>query len=515
MDRDKKLDLSFVRPKGEACLIEPVSDPFTLVIFGASGDLAARMVLPSVYKLFCQDLLPGKLAVIGAARSPLSDEFFRERVLAAVKRFDPDTFDKRKWNEFAGLLSYQQVSYDSSASMKELRGRLSRIERSRGTPGNRVLYIALPPQLYGDVAKGAGEAGLAVEDEGWSRIVIEKPFGDSLDTSRELTDILHRHFREDQIFRIDHYLAKETVQNILMFRFANAIYEPLWNSGFIDHVQITTAESLGVEHRAGYYEKAGVIRDMFQNHMLQLLALVAMEPPPRFEAEAVRDEKTKVFRSIRPFDVERLEENWVVGQYGEGEVDGLGVAAYWQEAGVTPDSRTPTYAAAEFRIDNWRWNGVPFFLRSGKRLARGVTEIAIQFKAAPHLMFDQVITGHVGTNVLVFRIKPDEGIMQGFYTKLPGSRLCLQRVRMEFSYNDAGAAAGLDAYQRVLLDCITGDRMLFVRQEGVELTWQLLDPVLDSLDRLGPPAEYASGVEGPETAERLIGRGGRAWRALA
>ncbi len=512
-----------IRPKlkvtqpddGTLCLVEPVSDPFVLVIYGASGDLAARKVLPSVYKLYRQRLLPDKFAVVGVARTGFSDDSFRAAMLDAVKRFVPETFDADSWDDFAGRLYYQSIQYDSDESGKLLGERLDEIDKAFGISGNRVFYIALPPMLYETVIDNIGGAGLARKEHGWTRIIIEKPFGHSLKTSKTLTHTLHKYFEEDQIFRIDHYLGKETVQNILMFRFANAIYEPIWNRRYIDHVQITAAESLGIEHRAGYYESAGVIRDMFQNHILQLLALVAMEPPARFEAEEVRNEKTKVFRSIRPFDTRKMDESWAVGQYVVGIVDGKPVPDYRSEKDVPAGSNISTFAAGVFHVDNWRWQGVPFFLRSGKRLAKGITEIAIQFKAAPHLMFDRVLAGYAGPNVLVFRIKPDEGIMQSFFTKVAGSRLCLQQVRMEFSYESVSGGAAFDAYQKVLLDCMSGDQMLFVRQDGIELTWELLDPVLSALAGFGPPAPYASGSEGPANADSLISKTGRNWRRLA
>jgi len=494
------------------CRIERVGEPCVFVLFGASGDLAARKVLPALYTLFLRRLLPERFLIVGAARTPYSDESFREKTGEALKA-EAVSLAIEDWEKFARHLFYVEVDYGSDASIKALRSRLSGLEDRYGTTSKRIFYLALPPALYQDVAESLGRAGMSRAGDTPSSLIIEKPFGESLETSRALTRSIHQYFDEPQIYRIDHYLGKETVQNILMFRFSNAIFEPIWNRQYVDHVQITASESIGVEHRAGYYDQAGVIRDMFQNHMLQLLALTAMEPPSRFAAEAVRDERSKVFRSVRPFDARKLKGHWVTGQYGRGRVNGEDVAAYREERNVPSSSVTPTYAAGIFHIDNWRWNGVPFYLRSGKRLARGVTEIAIQFRAAPHRMFDTVLPEAAGPNVLVFRVKPGEGIMQSFYTKVPGSRLCLQQVQMVFSYQ-AVQGAPLDGYQRVLLDCMTGDRMLFVRQDGVELAWELLDPVIAGLTEGPQPEVYTAGEQGPPGAEELLGQSGRSWRNL-
>ncbi|HAK59208.1 MAG TPA: glucose-6-phosphate dehydrogenase, partial [Nitrospiraceae bacterium] len=347
-----------------------------------------------------------------------------------------------------------------------------------------------------------------------SRIVVEKPFGRDLVTATDLDNTLHSYFQEDQIFRIDHYLAKETVQNILMFRFANALFEPLWNERYINHVQITASETLGVEHRAGYYEKSGVIRDMFQNHIFQLLAITAMEPPARFEAERVREEKVKVFRSVRPVPLDKLDEYIAVGQYGTGTLQGGPVAPYREEPGVSPHSGTPTFAAMKVFIDNWRWKGVPFYLRSGKRLAKRKTEISVHFRSVPHSMFPATVGGPIDPNVLVFTVQPDEGMSLTLQTKLPGSKVCLGPVAMDYSYP---RGVHLDAYEWVLLDCMIGDQMLFTRQDGVEQTWSLLTPVIERLEspaERGDIAFYDSGSQGPENAARLIGRDGHAWRPL-
>ncbi len=497
----------------DVCVMERVSEPYVLVLFGASGDLAARKVLPALFGLYVRRLLPESFLIVGVARTPYTESSFREKTGEALNAGTLSGSLKADWESFARHLYYVPVEYGSHDSMRALDERLRELEERYGLLRNRIFYLALPPPLYEEVTESLGRAGMARTEQGPARIIFEKPFGDSLDTARRLTRSIQRYFDEPQIFRIDHYLGKETVQNILMFRFANAIYEPLWNRQYIDHVQITASESIGVEHRAGYYDHAGVIRDMFQNHMLQLLALVAMEPPARFEAEAVRDEKSKVFRSARPLDPGKLKERWVTGQYVRGTVNGTEVPGYREEKNVPASSLTPTYAAGVFYVDNWRWNGVPFYLRSGKRLARGVTEIVVQFRSAPHRMFDTVMSEAAGPNELVFRIKPDEGIMQRFYTKVPGSRLCLQQVRMVFSYQGLKGAP-LDGYQRVLLDCMTGDRMLFVRQDGVELAWEILDPVIKALSETGFPEAYVSGTEGPEGADELLGRSGRRWRSL-
>jgi glucose-6-phosphate 1-dehydrogenase len=383
--------------------------------------------------------------------------------------------------------------------------------------GNRVYYLATPPEVCTSISDNLGISGMAKEDSGWRRIVVEKPFGRDSDTARSLNERIGTHFTEAQIFRIDHYLGKETVQDILMFRFANAIFEPLWDRKYIDHVQITTAESLGIEMRAGYYEKAGVIRDMFQNHMLQLVALTAMEPPAVFDADSVRDEKVKVLKSIRPISLEDLEDHLALGQYSDGEIDGEKVPSYRQEEGVKEDSSTATFAALKVYIDNWRWKGVPFYLRSGKRLASRKTEIAVQFRHVPHSMFKNAMEGEISPNTLVFTIQPNEGITLSMQTKMPGTKVCLREVIMDFNYSDFYSGVSVDAYERVLIDCLEGDHTLFVREDGVDQAWKLLTPILEAVESnpaFIPLDPYPSGSTGPASADILIERDKRRWRGI-
>lgn len=499
-------------PWAEGCEME-IPRPFCLVIFGASGDLTRRKIIPAAYTLYQNGLLPVHFSIVGTARTELSDAAFREEMREAVRQARADRFNENAWEEFSRRLSYASVDYSNPASFKNLSESLLPVEKSLGTEGNRIFYLAVPPQVYESTIESIGASGLSSEERGFTHVVIEKPFGRDLASARRLDGILGKSFQERQIYRMDHYLAKETVQNILMFRFANSIFEPLWNRRYIDHVQITVAETLGVEHRAGYYEKAGVIRDMFQNHIFQLLALTAMEPPSVFEADRVRDEKAKVFRSVRPFPLDRLEESVALGQYGEGEMDGRKVSAYREEPGVAPGSNTPTFAAMKVFIDNWRWNGVPFYLRSGKRLTKRKAEITVRFRQVPHLMFAQTMEEDIEPNELTLRVQPEEGISLLFQTKLPGTRVCLNPVVMEFSYPEV---FGLKAYERVLLDCMQGDQMLFVREDGVEATWELLTPVIERLEEapdLGFP-NYAAGSEGPSGALDLLSRDGRRWQPL-
>ncbi len=496
------------------CEIE-VPGPCCLVIFGASGDLAKRKLLPSLYRLYTGGMLPQQFFILGTSRSEMGSEDFRETMLLAVKAAMPGTFDQKAWEAFSTMLYHTAFDYgDIAAYGPKLRDILPALEQRHRTGGTRIFYLSVPPTVYEDVIRNLGTAGLAREEAGSSRIVIEKPFGRDLESARRLTLVLHAHFQERQVFRIDHYLAKETVQNILMFRFANTIFEPLWNRRYIDHVQITAAETLGVEHRAGYYEQSGVLRDMFQNHMFQLLAIIAMEAPPAFEADLVQDEKAKVFRSIRPFPLDRLKEQVVVGQYHKGVVGNSPVIGYREEEGVSGRSITSTFAALKVFIDNWRWNDVPFYLRSGKRLAVRKTEIAIYFKPVPHAMFPSTVGGPIDPDTLVLRIQPDEGMSLTYQIKSPGSKMCLDPVVMDYTYS---RGAHLDAYEWVLLDCMFGDRMLFTRQDEVEQTWSLLTPVIEQLET-GSAAEdtppYTAGSAGPAEAMRLIEKDNRAWRPL-
>jgi len=493
----------------DKCLIDGTIDPCTIVIVGASGDLTARKLMPALYNLYTNGGLPRPFLIVGCSRTKMSSDAFRDRTEKSLS--GKGQLDRPQWEKFGAALHYLSIEYDDLYSFEELAKALDDMNKAYGTRGNRIFYLAIPPMLYGTTSQMLGRAGLSAEGKegrGWSRIVVEKPFGRDLETARALDRTLHEHFEERQIYRIDHYLAKETVQSILMLRFANAIFEPIWNRTYIDHVRITAAESIGIEHRAGYYEQSGVLRDMFQNHMMQLLSLTAMEPPSLFEPNRVRDEKVKLYRSLRPFPVDNLGDYLVLGQYRGGVVDGKDVPAYREESGVDPESLTPTFAMMKVFVDNWRWQGVPFFMTSGKRLAEKVTEIAIQFKEVPHSMFRQTLGEHISENRLVLGIYPDEKMTLTFQTKNPGARVCLRSVTMDFHYHQGYEGPVLDAYEKVLLDCMLGDHMLFWRQDGVEVCWSFLTPILWECETCGNRADmlqfYEAGSRGPEAAGRLM-----------
>jgi len=497
--------------EGDKLLVDDVLEPCILVIIGASGDLAGRKLLPALFSLYLQRGLPTPFTILGSSRTKMSDEDWRAKAKQAA--VDSAGFNESCWDAFSSNLFYRELEYDEPSSFDRLAAVVLDLDHARGTRGNRIFYLAIPPSLYETTAQKLGKAGLSAENKegfGCSRIVVEKPFGRDLQTAIALDQKLHEHFKEHQIFRIDHYLAKETVQNILMFRFANALFEPVWNRTYIDSVTITAAETIGVEHRAGYYEQAGVLRDMFQNHMMQLFALTAMEPPSIFEAERVRDEKAKLYRALRPFPVDRLEDFLVLGQYGRGALDGKKVPAYREEPGVSAESLTPTFATMKVFVDNWRWQGVPFFITSGKRLAKKITEITIQFKEVPHSVFRSVLGEHISANRLILGIYPEEKIALTFQTKNPGAQMRLRSVTMDFSYNQGYTGPVLDAYEKVLLDCMLGDQMLFWRQDGVELCWSFLTPILWGCETCTNRAEmllpYDAGTWGPEAGQRLMNK---------
>ena len=482
------------------------SDPCTMVIFGATGDLTHRKLLPSLAGLAAKGVLPEPFTVVGYAIDQWNDERFRQELRGDI--------DARLWSDFEPNLFFLSGDFRDPAGYTRLRERLDQIDGERGAHGNRLYYLATPPSFYGDIVRQLGAAGMAREEgQGWRRIVIEKPFGRDLATARSLNHTIRAVFDESQIYRIDHYLGKETVQNLLIFRFANRIFEPLWNREYIDHVQITVAETLGVEQRGKYYEEAGVVRDMFQNHMLQLLCLIGMEPPSDFTADAVRDETAKLLRAIRPLPLDEIDRWAVRGQYGAGQIEGQPVDAYRAEPNVAPDSRSPTFAALRLRLDNWRWDGVSIYLRSGKRLPRKLTEIAVRFKRTPHLMFRPLRHGALAANTIVFNIQPDEGIALTFEVKQPADELKMRSVDMQFDY-DALFGDPPEAYETLLLDCMQGDQTLFVRSDWVELAWGLITPLLETW-AAQPPANfpnYAAGTWAPPEADELIGRADRRWR---
>lgn len=482
-------------------------DPCLLVIFGGSGDLTARKLIPALYHLHLTEKLPEPFAIVGCGRTSWNDEQFRNHLRDSMSGWSES--QREKWQGFARKLFYKEVDYKGQESARNLADYLQKQGSKLKTGGNLLFYLAVPPSLYAPLSDLLGAAGLNREQgsgRGWVRLVVEKPFGRDLQSSTELNRKLHEHFREHQIFRIDHYLAKETVQNILMFRFANAIFEPVWNRSYVDYVGIIAAEEVGVGHRAGYYEEAGIIRDMFQNHLMQLLALTAMEPPSVFEADRVQDEKVKVFRSLKPFSEFSPEENLILGQYSDSKDGSL--PAYRKERGIAEDSRTPTFAMLRLFIDNWRWRGVPFYMSSGKRLARKDTRIVIQFRAVPLSMFRYLLGEDIPANRLTLSIYPNEEINLTFQAKKPGQKVCMQSVSMDFSYGDKSFL--MDGYARVLHDCLEGYHMLFWRQDGVEQTWAYLDPVLEECDICAQRDRYLhfypSGSWGPEESMPWMSR---------
>jgi glucose-6-phosphate 1-dehydrogenase len=480
-------------------------DPCILVIFGASGDLTAKKLMPALYSLAYRRLLPEKFGIVGAARSEESDDEFRERMKQAVQEHARDPFSQEVWDELAQGMRYATLDFADARGEDDLRDKLNELDRERGTMGNRVYYFAVPPSAIGtlieEIAKRRGA-------EGWVRLIIEKPFGHDLASARALTKEIQEHFREGEVFRIDHYLGKETVQNMLALRFANGIFEPIWNRQFIDHVQITVAESIGIEGRAGYYEQAGAIRDIFQNHLLQLVAITAMEPPIDFNADSVRNEKVKVLKALHTPGPKHV----VRGQYGPGFVEGVEVRGYREEEGVAPGSMTDTFVAAKLFVDNWRWADTPFYVRMGKRLARRETTIAIQFKRAPHPPFEDGGEG-LRPNVLLIHVQPNEGVSLAIGAKVPGQGMTIRTVHMDFLYGGAFREGLPDAYERMILDAMLGDATLFTRSDEIEEQWALVDAITGFWQRDRPSfPNYAAGTWGPAAADDLLHRDGRSWR---
>ena len=486
-------------------------EPAVLVIFGGAGDLAGRKLIPALYNLELQRLLPAAFAVVGSARRPVQDEAYRQELHDAVAEFSrTKPINEEVWRSFSERVRY--VATPDDEGYETLGHTLKRIDEDLGTHGNRLFYLATPPAAYAPIVRAIGRHML-IREGGWSRIVIEKPFGHDLASARELTDTVHDVFREEQVFRIDHYLGKETVQNIVVMRFANSIFEPLWNRQFVDHVQITAAESIGVEERSEYYDQTGAMRDIVQNHLLQLLALVAMEPPVAFDAGSVRDEKVKVLRAIRPIRPEEVSDTVVRGQYSGGFIEGTKVPAYREEDKVPTDSATETFVALKCYVDNWRWEGTPFYLRTGKRLPKRATEIAIQFRIAPHQMFSREASAGQEPNALVLRIQPDEGISLKFGAKVPVQGVRIRSVNMDFVYGASFMVDAPDAYETLIIDALRGDATLFTRRDEVEHQWRLVDPIVEGWNAAQTELpRYPSGTWGPVEADLLIARDGRAWR---
>jgi glucose-6-phosphate 1-dehydrogenase len=493
-------------PLLEGLQVRRTPDPCALTIFGASGDLTKKKLMPALYSLAFRRLLPSKFAVVGVARTEESDDDFRERMKEAVQEYARDEFRDEIWEPLAEGMRYVATDFSDERSADEVARVLSEFDEERGTSGNRVYYLAIPPSVFPMVVDALGRRRSA---EGWTRLIIEKPFGHDLESARELTAAIQEHFTEDEVFRIDHYLGKETVQNMLALRFANGIFEPIWNRQFIDHVQMTVAESIGIEGRAGYYEQSGAVRDIFQNHLLQLLAITAMEPPIDFTAESVRNEKVKVLRSLHTPGPKSV----VRGQYGRGFVEGEEVPAYREEQGVAPDSMTETYVAAKLYVDNWRWADTPFYVRMGKRLARRETTIAIQFKRAPHPPFEETTSDGLRPNVLLVHIQPDEGVSLAIGAKVPGLGMTIRTVHMDFLYGGAFRTGMPEAYERLILDAVLGDATLFTRTDEVEEQWKLVDAIVAPWKRDRPSfPNYAAGTWGPHAADELLDRDGRSWR---
>jgi glucose-6-phosphate 1-dehydrogenase len=490
-----------------------VPEPAVMVIFGASGDLTARKLAPALYDLAAQRLLPIEFAVVGVSRTEMSHEEFRERLRKALEEQRPGRVSEDVWESFSRSIFYLAGDSKKPETYEELKGFLQELDTERGTEGNRIFYLASSPSLFPAIVERLGEAGMNEEENGgYARLVVEKPFGRDLMSARELNGDIRRYFEERQIYRIDHYLGKDTVQNILALRFANGIYEPIWNQHYVDHVQITVAEDIGVGTRGAFYEEAGALRDIVQNHVMQILCLTAMEPPVTFDAESVREEKVKVLKAVRPIPEDEVDLNAIRGQYARGWVFGGEVKGYREEENVAPDSCTETYVALKVFVDNWRWAGVPFYIRAGKRMPKKATEIAIQFMPTPHTPFARGETRGLEPNVLVVRIQPEEGISLKIGAKVPGSGFEVSSVNMDLLYGTAFLEEAPDAYQRLLLDLMLGDPTLFIRADEAEGAWSILEPVMHAWSERNEIPAYPAGTWGPREADELLERDGREWR---
>jgi len=511
-----------VNPLREGLRLERVPDPCTLVLFGCTGDLARRKVIPALYQLWRTNLLPHEFSIVALGRRPFDDESLRAEYRKSLENYSRVLpLDEAAWRSFAQRVRYLRGDFDDPAAFDRLVTTLEGIDKEQGNlaggRGNHLYYLATQPSAFAEIVGQLGRVGLDHEhhDGGWRRIVIEKPFGHDLNSAIRLNREVGKVFRESQVYRIDHYLGKETVRNLLVFRFGNGIFEPIWNRRHIDHIQITVAESIGVENRGSFYEETGASRDFLQNHLLQLMSLVAMEPPATFDADALRDEKVKVIRAIGELTGDEIRTNVVRGQYGKGWVAAQPVQGYRQEPEVDPESETETYVAARFEVDDWRWSGVPFYLRTGKRLPKRASEIAIQFKEVPHRLFRDSSTDP-DPNLLAIRIQPDEGIMLRFGAKLPGLGIDVRSVTMDFTYGSAFTVDSPDAYETLILDALLGDASLFTRADEVEGAWARVTPIIETwADEEAPDfPNYEAGTWGPEAADELLARDGRKWRRI-
>jgi glucose-6-phosphate 1-dehydrogenase len=495
--------------------IGKLADPCTMVIFGAGGDLTRRKLVPALYNLAKYQLLSPNFAIIGVGRTPLSQDDFRKRISDDIRKFATDKVDPAIWEWFLPRMEYIAGDMNDKGLYPRLKELLDQTDKAFSTGGNHLYYLATAPDYFGPVVENLAAAGLMQEEnQQWRRVIIEKPFGHDLESARALNQRLLQVASEKQIYRIDHYLGKETVQNILAFRFANGIFEPIWNRRYIDHIQISVAETVGVEQRGGYYDQAGALRDMVPNHIMQLISLTAMEPPVSFRADAVRDEQAKILHAIQPLSAEEVLRRTVRGQYGPGAIDGARVPGYREEDGVPPDSRTETFVAMKLLIDNWRWADVPFYLRTGKRLPGRSTNVVIQFRRAPFVLFRDTPVENLLPNQLVLHIQPEEGISLRFAAKVPGPAMRLDPVDMDFQYKDYFGSQPSTGYERLLHDCMIGDATLFQRADMVEAGWCVVSPVLDVWKALPPRnfPNYPAGTWGPKESEELLERDGRRWR---
>ena len=505
-------------PLRKGLAVNRITDPCNVVFFGATGDLMKRMLMPAMWNLRREDILPANYGIVGYSRSEMSDDDFRELMRKSIEEFSrsgPPT--EPLWSDFAKHLSYVSGTFEDAQGFARLRERLEQNDRELGTGGNRLYYLSTPPTVFAQIVDQLDAAGLGPREHkgGWSRIIVEKPFGTDLDSARALQAEISKVFDEKQVYRIDHYLGKEPVQDIMALRFANVIFEPVWNRRYVDSVQITAAETVGVEGRGGYYDNAGALRDMIQNHVMNLLALVAMEPPVAADADSIRDEKFKVLRAIRPIEPVRVTLDSARGQYDAGSIAGKPVPAYREEPDVRPDSNTETYAAVKLWIDNWRWADVPFYLRSGKRLAHKMSEIAIRFRSIPHRLFGEA-GDLLDNDVLVMKIQPEEGISLRFNAKLPGPKMHIRAVSMDFNYGTGFGVVSAPAYERLIGDAMRGDATLFTRWDAVETAWEIVMPILERWQNTIDEgfANYSAGSQGPASADRLLAMDGREWRKI-